>query len=89
MIVELTIEKVAIVRDAPINGIEKEKRATLARKGDRADVHLLIKADIGTVSLTLPIPDYASLDDAVEKAREVVLVFARELAKAAERSPLK
>lgn len=88
MIVELTIEKVAIVRDAPINEIEKEKRATLARKGDRADVHLIIKADIGTVSLTLPIPDYASLD-AVEKARQVVLVFAKELAKAAERSPLK
>lgn len=88
MIVELTIEKVEIVRDAPINGIEKGKRATLARKGDRADVHLIIKADIGTVPLTLPISDYASLDDAVEKARQVVLAFATELAKAADRSPL-
>jgi len=86
MIVELTIEKVAIVREAPI--IEKEKRATLTRKGDRADVHLIIKADIGTVPLTLPISDYASLDDAVEKARQIVFAFAKELVKAADRSPL-
>ena len=83
MIVELTIEKVAIVRDAPINGIEKGKRATLAAEGRPGRRSPYNQGSIGTVPLTLPISDYASLDDAVEKARQVVLAFATELAKAA------
>jgi hypothetical protein len=59
-------------------------------RGDRADVSIIIKsADVGTIQLAFHFFDYASLDDAVEKARQAVLAFASDLAKAAERSPLK
>lgn len=79
--IELKVEKVEITRDAPMTGTER---------GDRADVHLIIKAaGFGKIPLTLHIFGYASLDDAIEKARQAVLAFAGDLAKAADQRPLK
>jgi hypothetical protein len=88
MTVELKIEKVVITRDVPVVGMES--RATIMEKGDRADVHLIIKGAAGAaIPLEFQIFGYSSLDDAIEKARQAVFAFAGELAKAAEHSPLK
>jgi hypothetical protein len=79
--IELKVEKVEITHDAPMVGTEK---------GDRADVHLIIKAaGFGRIPLTLHIFGYASLDDAIEKARQAVFAFADALAKVADQRPLK
>jgi hypothetical protein len=91
MTVELKIEKVVITRGAPKGITDKGTVVTVygPESGDRADVYIVIKsADVGQIQLAFHFSDYASLDDAVEKARQAVLAFASDLAKAAERSPL-
>ncbi len=83
MSIDLKVEKVEITRDAPMAGTER---------GDRADVHLIIKAaeaGFGRIPLTLHIFGYTSLDVAIEKARQAVFAFAGDLAKVADQRPLK
>jgi hypothetical protein len=80
MAATLHLKSIVIERDVPKVGAER---------GNRANVHLVISGLGSPIETTLQIFDFSSLDDAVERARQVVYEFAVELAKVADQRPLR
>jgi hypothetical protein len=80
MTVSLLIKSIDIERNVPKPGLAN---------GDLANVHIVISGLGPPIETTLRIFDFSSFDDAVERARQTVFVFATELAKAADQRPLR
>jgi hypothetical protein len=80
MTVTLLVKSIDIERNAHKPGLAN---------GDLAKVHIVISGLGPPIETTLPILDFSSFDDAVEKARQTVFEFATELARAADQRPLR